>query len=176
MVTAEQIRNSLFDSLRQLPGTILGEVRDVDRQNRTCTVDNDGVEIHGVRLQCVTGSDKGIVPYPKVGTMALIIRIEESDDYCLALAAEFDQYDIAVEDRCISMTKDGVVFNNGSLGLVKIDKMLEWMDKVHSDLQTLATLLSTSPIAGNGAPAAITFTPSTPNPVRAEFEDNLVKH
>jgi len=37
------------------------------------------------------------------------------------------------------------------------------MNKVHTDMNTLKGLLQNSPIAGNGAVAAIVFEPQTPS-------------
>jgi hypothetical protein len=88
-----------------------------------------------------------------------------------------------VERVCIkigSITVDiddkGVVFNGGGLkGLVKIDAMVEWMGKLHGDLTTLQGLLSASPVAGNGAPLGIIFSPTTPAPQVDSFENKKIK-
>ena len=74
------------------------------------------------------------------------------------------------------MDKNGFTFNDGTVGAVCADKLVEWMSKVYSDLQTLITLLSTSPVAGNGAPLGVVFTPSTPSPNLADFTDDAFKH
>lgn len=44
------------------------------------------------------------------------------------------------------------------------DTLLDWMTWVYADLQTLTTLLASSPVAGNGAPLGVIFTPATPAP------------
>ena len=49
------------------------------------------------------------------------------------------------------------------------------MQNVESDIATLQALLESSPIAGNGAPAAIQFTPSTQS-VANDIEDSKITH
>ncbi len=175
-MTETEIRDRLRQAIKGSPQTILGEVRSVDKQNRTCDIDNDGVTIYGVRLQPVTGGGTGIVIYPKTGAQALCIQVEESGDYMLLYAAENESVELKIGERSLTADQNGFVFNGGTVGSVKADKMTEWMMKVYTDLQTLQALLLSSPVAGNGANLAIVFTPQTPSPQLADFADDKLKH
>lgn len=156
--------------------TLLGKVTEVDADSRTCTVDDGGAVYYGVRLQCVTGGDRGLVLFPAVGAYVLAVRVEGSGQWAVLCASETESWRMDIGDMSVEMDGGAIVFNGGSLGMVKIDRMVEWMEAVHNDLQALVTLLSTSPVAGGGAPLGITFTPATPEPVRENFEDTAVKH
>lgn len=147
---------------------MLGTVKDVDKTENTCTVDDDGVEWLGVRLRAVTGDNNGIVAYPKQGAYVLCVKVEDSEDWAVIKATEYES---------IQMTIESLVINNGDNGgLINIDAMISWMQKVYADLQTLKTQLSTWPVTGNGAPLALVFNPTAPNPVKSDFEDTKIKH
>ena len=174
--TEEDIRRDLSNALKGKPVTVLAEVKSVDQTARTCDIDDDGVIMYGVRLQCITNGNTGIVIYPKTGCQVLCARIEESDYYSVVHASEIDKLEIKIQDKSLTADSNGFVFNGGSIGSVKADKMVEWMMKVFSDLQTLTTLLFTSAVAGNGSPLAIVFTPKTPQPQLSDFADDALKH
>ncbi len=174
--TEAELRQQLSEALKPKPVTILAEVKAVDDSKRTCDIDDDGVIMYGIRLQPITQGSTGITVYPKVGSQVLCSRIEDEDNYMVVHASEIDKIEIKVSDKSLVLDKDGIVANGGTIGSVKADKMVEWMTKVYSDLQTLITLLSTSAVAGNGAPLAIVFSPQTPNPQVSDFADDTFKH
>ena len=174
--TEEEIRQALAASLKDKPVTVLAKVSAVDTTARTCDIDDDGVEMYGIRLQCITDGNTGITVWPKVGSQVLCLRIEEGDTYAIVQTAEVDKLEIKIEGKSLTADKDGFVFNNGTVGSVKADKMVEWMAKVYADLQTLITLLLTSPVAGNGAALAIAFNPTTPQPQLSDMTDDAHKH
>lgn len=175
-LTEEDIRKQMARALLPNPVTILAEVKSVDSSNRTCDIDDNGVIIYGVRLQPITNGAAGVVFYPKIGSQVLCSRIEDEDKFMVVHSSDVDKIEIKVSEKSVVIDKDGIVVNNGSIGSVKADKMVEWMTKVYDDLQTLVALLSASIVTGNGAPLGITFTPTTPSPVLSNFEDNAFKH
>ncbi len=172
----QEIRDLLHSSLKSKPITVLASVKSVDTAKRTCSIDDDGVVMYGVRLQPITQGSAGITIYPKVGAQVLCAKIEEGDDYMLLHASEIDKIEATVDSKSLVLDKNGVVVNDGSIGCVKADKMVEWMMKVYSDLQTLVGLLSSSAVKGNGAPLAIAFAPTTPQPQVSDFADDAFKH
>lgn len=174
--TEAELRKQLSEALKPKPVTILAEVKAVDDSKRTCDIDDDGVIMYGIRLQPITQGSTGITVYPKVGSQVLCSRIEDEDNYMVVHASEIDKIEIKVSDKSLVLDKDGIVANGGTIGSVKADKMVEWMTKVYSDLQTLITLLYTSAVAGNGAPLGIVFSPQTPNPQVSDFADDTFKH
>lgn len=175
-MTENELRDRIRSLVKNGYQTILCKIVSVDKTERTCSVDYDGVIIYGVRLQSVTGGSTGITIYPQTGAQALCLQIEGSDEYTLLQVSEIESMEIQIGSRSLKTDKDGFVFNQGSVGITKTDKMVEWMSKVYSDMQTLITLLSTSAVAGNGAALGIVFTPQTPSPQLTDFEDTTIKH
>lgn len=176
MVTDDDIRRQLVNALGKLPETVLAEVKSVDTTARTCDIDNDGVLMYGIRLQAIVQGNTGLVLYPAIGSQVVCCRIEDTEQYMVLHASDIDQAQLTIGDKSVKMDKNGFTFNDGTVGAVCADKLVEWMSKVYSDLQTLITLLSTSPVAGNGAPLGVVFTPATPSPNLADFTDDAFKH
>lgn len=134
------------------------EATEIDWDAQTMTaVDGDGLEFFNVLLGVGMMAVK-----PVVGTDCLIAIVEGDEATAFLLFA--DEAEL-------------IEFNGGENGgLVKISPTIAWMQKVNSDLQTLKTLLQTSPVAGNGAPLAIVFNPTTTAPEQSDFEDEKVTH
>jgi len=179
MVTEEDIRQG-FQNLakKQQPVSVLAEVKSVDQQNRTCTLDDDGLMMYGVRLQCITQGNTGILMIPKIGSRVLAVQIEETDQYMVVQAAETESVEINIGQQKIVMDQNGIVLNDGTIGMVKCDKMVEWMAKVYADMQAIQLTLMggvTTP-AGPGS-LTVAFTGSnTPNPDVTTFADDNFKH
>ena len=173
-MTEQEIKDRLRQALKGAPQTILGIVRHVDKNSRTCDVDYEGVMLYGVRLQPITGSETGLTAFPKTGTQALIVRIEESDDYALLKALEYDSIELTIGSQSLVADQDGFVFNNGTVGSVKADKMVEWMAKVHADITAIKSTLGS--LAGEAFFSIPFITMQTPSPQLADFVDDTLKH
>lgn len=168
MAASEQeIRQRLAENFGQKPVTVLGKVVSVDKAERTCVVDDDGVKMYGVRLQCITEGESGVLVRPKVGAMVLIVDIEGTGEYMVAQASEVEWIEVVLDGYKITADKEEVVFNEGTDGMVKVTEMVSWMNKAKSDLETIATAL-------RGLGAAVTLT--TPVATKSDFEDVKIKH
>lgn len=132
-------------------------VTDVADRTCTCQPINGDAELKDVRLN-VAGT--GIIIKPTVNKPVLVIMITPVDSF-IALYSDID-----------SIIIDGGANN----GLVKVDEMVSWMQKVHADLLTLQTSLASHLVAGNGAPLALLFNPTTPAPVSANMQNAKIKH
>lgn len=155
---------------------ILANVVEVDSQERTCTIIDDDTEYYGVRLQPITEGQSGVVLTPKAGAFVLVSRIEGGDLYVIA-ASEYDCLSAKIADTTLILDKDGIVANNGDNdGMVKIDKMIEWMKQVYNDLKKIQSGLSSHPVAGNDAPLGLKIELDTPKPIKSNFEDKRFKH
>jgi len=155
---------------------ILANVVEVDSQERTCTIIDDDTEYYGVRLQPITEGQSGVVLSPKAGAFVLVSRIEGGDLYVIA-ASEYDSLSAKIADTTLILDKDGIVANNGdNNGMVKIDKMIEWMKQVYNDLKKIQSELFSHKVAGNGAPLALTIELNTKEPIKSNFEDKRFKH
>lgn len=147
---------------------LVGEVKSVEGES--CTVEVAGLELDEVRLTAVNdGADGKLLLTPKEGSMVLLA------DMSGGLLRDLAVVGYTNVER-IEATCDSIELNGGDNGgLVNIEKLKEWMRNVESDMTTLKTLLQTSPIAGNGAPAAIAFTPQTKS-VASDIEDTKITH
>ena len=155
---------------------ILANVVEVDSQERTCTIIDDDTEYYGVRLQPITEGQSGVVLTPKAGAFVLVSRIEGGDLYVTA-ASEYDSLSAKIADTTLILDKAGIVANNGdNSGMVKIDKMIEWMKQVYNDLKKIQSGLSSHPVAGNDAPLGLKIELDTPKPIKSNFEDKRFKH
>lgn len=155
---------------------ILANVVEIDSQERTCTIIDDDTEYYGVRLQPITEGQSGVVLTPKAGAFVLVSRIEGGDLYVIA-ASEYDSLSAKIADTTLILDKDGIVANNGdNNGMVKIDKMIEWMKQVYNDLKKIQSELFSHKVAGNGAPLALTIELNTKEPIKSNFEDKRFKH
>lgn len=155
---------------------ILANVVEVDSQERTCTIIDDDTEYYGVRLQPITEGQSGVVLTPKAGAFVLVSRIEGGDLYVIA-ASEYDSLSAKIADTTLILDKDGIVANNGdNNGMVKIDKMIEWMKQVYNDLKKIQSGLLKHTVAGNGAALGLTIELNTKEPIKSNFEDKRFKH
>lgn len=177
--TEGEVRRLLADFCRKVSASsemILAEVVSTDITEKTCVIVDDGAEYYGVRLQPITGGNAGIVLVPKVKAFVLVSQIE-GGDLAVVMASEYESISIDIANTKILMDKDGIVVNNGdNNGMVKIDKLIEWMSKVHNDLISLKTMLATHTVVGNGSPLKLMIDFSTPRPIKSDFEDTRFKH
>lgn len=147
---------------------LVGTVKATDGE--TCTVDIQGLEIDEVRLTAVNDGTSGkLLLTPATGSYVLMADLSGGELRDVAVVG-YTQLE-SVETTCEQITLNGG--SNG--GLVNIEQLKNWMQSVEKDLQTLQTLLKSSPIAGNGAPAAIAFTPQTKS-VASDIEDETITH
>lgn len=147
---------------------LVGTVKSVEGES--CTVAVGELELDEVRLTAANdGADGKMLVTPAVGSTVLLTDLSGGTLRDLAVVA-FTKVD-KIEATCSQITLNGG--ENG--GLVNIEHLKQWMGNVESDLAVLKTLLQTSPIAGNGAPAAIVFSPRTQS-VANNIEDNKITH
>lgn len=121
----------------------------------TCTVvREDAPDLTGVRLNAIDDSlESYMTVYPKENSSVVVGILEGLKTEAVVLrCSEVESIKFKVGDNTFVFDSNGLKLNG--------TEMVSWINKVYNDLQTLKTLLQNSPIAGNGAPAAITFTPT----------------
>lgn len=137
----------------------------------TCEVELDGMKLTDVRLRAVVnGENSKILVTPKTDSYVLVADMSGDLSQLAVIGfSEVDKIEIDATDK--------IIFNGGNnKGLVKVEPMVKWMQKVYNDLQTLIGLLRNSSVAGNNAPLAITFTPTTPSPAIDDFQNKDITH
>ena len=148
-------------------------------EGNTCTVKVNELTISDVRLKpTTTKTEDDIMLTPVIGSDVLVGTFSgDFRNLFILQSDEISEIYCKIGSMTFRMNKSGIVFNDGKNdGLMKIKDVVAWMQKVYSDLQTLKTQLSTHPVAGNGAPLALVFNTTTPNPQQSTFEDKNVKH
>lgn len=148
-------------------------------EGMTCTVKVDNLSISDVRLKATNEqSEDSILLTPAIGSSVLIGSISNDFDNLFVIRANaLSEAFLKIGEMSFKLDKNGISINDGKNGgMVKIDEMVKWMQRVYTDLQTLKTTLQAHPVAGNGAPLAMVFSPGVPNPVKSTFEDKNAKH
>ncbi|MBP3466425.1 MAG: hypothetical protein J6K01_02290 [Paludibacteraceae bacterium] len=182
-IKTEDIRQALRDFTAQGVATMIGTVSEVDATERTCTLTHEDVAYYGVRLQPVTGGSAGLLVTPKEGAMALAVRIEENDGWMIVHTDEVETIEVKAGDTTVTINADGIVINDGSLGgLVKVEELVNRLNTIENDLNTLKTAFSTWVIAPQDGGAALKAVAEawsqqqlTPTK-KTDIEDDKVKH
>lgn len=101
--------NNIERMIRDREKTILqGSVTEVNESERTCSVLVGNVVYEDVRLYGVIKADlKGFVMLPKVGSIVMAGRIEESNELFVIMFTEVDKIIYTVEDISITADKGG---------------------------------------------------------------------
>lgn len=111
MDKAQQIRNALqqWAAKHGPDASVLGTVKSVDDDAMTCSMEVDeGIEFE-VRLRPVLDGTESITLFPKVGSMALAIRIEADEDWYLLHAGEVDKWQLKIGTTIIEQDADGLL-------------------------------------------------------------------
>ena len=179
-MTENELREKFAAFCRRAVGgdqqAMVAEVSAVAPEDLTCTLIDEGVEYYGVRLQPIVEGKEGLRLLPAVGSIALAIRIEGGDLF-VVMSSQYEAIGLKIEDTSLEVTKEGIAVDGGENGgMVKIEPLMQFLQNIYQDLQTLKSLLQTHPVAGNGAPLAMVFQPQTNKPNRQDIENERVKH
>lgn len=94
--------------------TLLAEVSAVDSATFTCTLDDDGLLYEGVRLRPVLDGKESLTLVPKVGSWALAVRLEDSEEWMLISAGEFDKVVTKVGTTVLEQDASGFLIKKGN--------------------------------------------------------------
>lgn len=121
----------------------------------TCTVTRDDApELTDVRLNAIDDNLQSFFTvYPKKGSNVLVGIIEGIKTEAVVLRCS------EVESVKFKTGENTFVFDSSGMKLNGTE-LIDWINKAYNDMQALKTLLQNTPITGNGAPAAIVFTPT----------------
>lgn len=149
----EQIRQRLKEMASEVGPdfTLLAKVKSVDEVNNLCdlTDDESGLDFFDVRLRPVLDDKNSITLVPKVGTWALAVRLEDSDDWMIIAVGEIDKFKLSATQ---------VVFNGGANGgIVKWPNAKEQHDLVKQFINAIKNVIDGAPInePGSGSPSAL---------------------
>lgn len=144
-------------------------------------------EFTDVRLNAVTSGSAGIIITPAVDSIVVVNQISTVDSY-ISQFSEIEKIEIEIGDFKIVLNGNEMVFNNGDLGLPKIDKLVERINRLEDKLKSHQHGYVTFP-SGSAGPLNLTVAGSTPgvlpapsseliflNTERNELEDTKIKH
>lgn len=171
-----KIVNGLQRLLKGVEGSFIAKVIE-DNGDLVNVEDMNGVEYREVRKIATQGA-LGLLFTLKKDSYVVVGRLSNSDELFVTMMSEIEGVDITSGETTVKVGKEkDITFNKGmNNGLVKVDDMVGWMEKVHQDMQTLAGLLSAIAINPATMTGSVVFTPSTPFPSREKFENDKIKH
>lgn len=179
---------SIRDAIRQLAQpdgetvALVCTVDAVDKEARTvdCTPINEGAPLLGVNLQANQGSNFGLVIYPEKGAFVVVgfladgaagvvlatDRIESAEMVIGETSAVMDADGVRVETSGIKahINKEDIVFNDGKLGLVLIDKLTDKLNELKDTVNDLVKGYNTHThtCAAPGSPTSPIIPPALP--------------
>jgi len=151
----------------------------------TCDVEReDAPTLYDVRLNAIDDDLQTYATvYPAVGSSVLVGIIEcLKTEAVLLRCSEVAKVKIKIGDQTLIMDKDGMVFNGGTKGLAKVDKLTEKINALESDINNLKTAFATwvtVPSDGGAALKLITttwFGSALAVTTQAQLEDIKIKH
>ena len=169
MADYSDIRKGFAELASSKTVTILGTSIDIDEKERTCTVIDGSVPYYDVRLQCITGGDKGIVVIPANGSQVLMISVEGSDEYVIIMCEK--------ADKVLIDTDTEIVINGGNNGgLIKIQKLTDKINALVDAFNNHTHQVNTtgSATAQTGMAAAVVTKAAKLN--KSDYENEKVKH
>lgn len=133
-------------------------------------------EFTDVRLNAVTSSSAGIIITPAVDSIVVVNQISTVDSY-ISQFSEIEKIEIEIGDFKIRLNANEMVFNEGSLGLPKIDKLIEKINRLEDKLKLhqhmyINAANVTTPTTEIPFDPVLTFL----NTERVELEDVKIKH
>jgi len=144
---------AIRQAVRQLAGSgikwcYIGTVVSVDKSKNVCIINplNGDAEITDVRLNAEESSTKGIVIYPKEGSVVMVSMYDNMNGY-ISMFSEVESVGIQASEK---ITLNGDSFG----GLVKINELVTELLKVKIFLQTLQAAIQSSPVVPTDGGAA----------------------
>ncbi len=81
MATIAEVRAMLAEFIGDKTHSVLAKVKSVDEGKLLCVLDDDGTELYDVRLCPIAGATDGVVLIPEVGSFAMAMKIEGTEEY-----------------------------------------------------------------------------------------------
>lgn len=120
--------------------TMLATVKEVNEENGTCTlVEDDGFEFPLVRLKPVIDNTESVILFPKPGTWALAIRIEQDEEWLAISFGEIEKWRLVIGDRIIDLDATGLLVANGD------DTLKEILLLIIQSVQNIMVLYGNNP-------------------------------
>jgi len=160
----EQIKEELKNfSSKHGPAALIPAVVTAINEDDTVTVKlSDDVVIEDVRLKSVVKDGTKFIITPAENSNILIGRIENSEEFFVAVIDEVKSVNIEIGDMSFFIDENGIVMNGGSLhGLVTRDGVKQQLNKIEQDITNLKNAFSSwVPVPNDGGAALKTASAS----------------
>lgn len=162
--------------------SVVCEVLEIDETARICDCRplNGNADIFGVRLQANENESNGVVVIPVVGTNVVVTFLNKLTGF-VSVCSEVDKIMITGTD--LKMNFEQITINDGENGgLINVSDLVEKLNTIEDDLNTLKTAVSGwVPVANDGGAGFKTASASwsgqqiTPTQT-TDIEDDKIKH
>lgn len=161
----------------------LGIVKNVDEESGLCEVERDDLPtLYNVRLNAVVSGSQMFMQIPSLESFVIVAEISDGGQ-AVIMTSSIDKIIAQVsDDISMVMDKNGIVFNDGKLGgLIKIDDLINRLNTVEKDLNTIKTSIkSWVPVVQDGGASLKTRLMSWCNSTiqittKADIENERVK-
>lgn len=187
MESENEIRDAIgkfVDERTNVFKPIFATVLSVNETERTCVVDpiNDEANIFDVKI--LADPTTGWFMMPSVDS-TVVVSMLDKDNAFVVLYSKIDKIIFAIENQTLQVDSTGFVFNGGNFnGLVKVAELVQKLNTIENDLNTLKQVFSTGWIVlPNDGGAALKLAAATwagalitPITTQADLENTKIKH
>ncbi len=159
----------------------IAEVKAVDMDTNTCTIDYNGVDVEGVNLGAKGEKDKTIIVYPKINKPAIFGRIGNSNQFFMIHCAEAEKISIEAGSSLIEINDGEILINGGSFGgLIKIGDLVSKLNNLENALNSLLANYKAHNHLHPQGPTTAFVVPCTQvnlqTTVNGDIENDKIKH
>ena len=161
-----------------------GTVLSVDVSKKSCTVEPSNGDADILDVKLIADQSKAILLIPKIGSK-VVVSMFDKDNAFIELTSEVDKIEITIDSQKLEIDTNGFVFNTGNFGgLIKIEELVNKLNRIENDINTLKQIFSTSwiPVPNDGGAAlktaAAAWSGNQLNPITSvsNLENTKVKH
>lgn len=171
----------------QIKQILTGTAKDVGMT--TCTVERDDAPtLYDVRLNAIDDNlQSNLTVYPAEGSSVIVALIEGLKTEAVVLkCSEVSKVSVKIGSNTLEISQDGVSFNSGNSGLIKIESLTSKINELVNSVNSLVVAFNahthvvstTGTAAAQAGTAAATLTQANHANAfnRADFEDQKIKH
>lgn len=137
---AKELYNLLKGISRKDDEVFAAIVKSVNKNECTCTIEVDDLEMGDVRLRAtVKDGEKGIKIYPKVGSVVLVQKIGEKEEFFITLFSEVEEIVYQIDACEFGMNTQGFNVKNG------INDLKDIIKKIIDATKQIVVMQGTSP-------------------------------
>lgn len=147
MKQSKELYNALRKVLYNGPEVFPAFVKSVDKDNCTCDVEYDGLEIGDVRLRAtIKQNEKGAKIFPKVGSVVLVQRLGEKEEFFITFFSEVEEIKFEVEGVRFKVDASGIEMNNGNASMREVmDDLFGQVKAISNELQKVVVAVGVTP-------------------------------